>query len=476
MVETVNVDELIAKIRGKKKEYPVAEFKLNYDAFAETLEPVYFWLLDFLQDRIGGVGYDVEKVVDNFTASPGSGYFADIGVRATRMQDQGMKILGTINTVMRSVLNLVYDLKEFEIRLQHYDNYKSKNAKEKEAGMLALKQIWMDRVDIRRGAGSINLLTAQLDFVTLRDAFMKAKNPEDVDKIDLNERVKRLLKPRVAEFLDWVDRSEKELRMRFELQKNYLRSQVNALKLYTRWVRPYLKAAEQLMMKPEKIERAELVTAFNTIVLEVTLFGKNEVNVARAVDAKLLPDRYRKIKWRQKYYKCIFIDFSFRGLPRVATRAEATHYVHSGRADMTWKAYIMNEDEIALFKKELEKQDIYEGLRLVEAVTSETLEPIYKEIEHYMEKEPKKEEEKPKKSFWEWLLGIKPNEKKKGKERRRKETFYEKQIRRLLAEAEVKGEMFRIYDTYKKAHDMPTPLFPFVSVPREEEAGRIGGF
>ena len=58
----------------------------------------------------------------------------------------------------------------------------------------------MDNVDIKRGTGSINGLAQQLDFVTIRDAFMSAGSLKDVEKIDLNDRGKRILKPRVGEF------------------------------------------------------------------------------------------------------------------------------------------------------------------------------------------------------------------------------------------------------------------------------------
>ena len=462
----VDIDELIGKVRGLKKgkkARPLAEHKLNYDAFAETLEPVYFWILDFMQDHYG-LGMKVEKLVDNFTASPGSGYFADIGIRATRMQEQGMKILGTINTVMRSILNLIYDLKEFEIRLKHYDNYNSKNPKEKEAGLLALKQIWMDKVDIKRGTGSINVLAAQLDFVTLRDAFMKAKKPEDVDKMDLNDRVKRILKPRIAEFLDWIKRSEKELRNRYELQKTYLKSQVNAIKLYTRWVKPYLKAAEELMMMKRELGRAELVTAFNTVVLEVQLLGKSKIDintVRKAISTKEFPETFWNARMRQNYYACLFVDFSFRGLPRIASRGESTHYVHSGRTNIIFKAYVLNDDELALLKKEIDKADIYEGLRLVEGVTADTLEPIHNDLVKYMEEKPEKQE---KKSIWDWLLGSQKKEKKLVK---RKESFFERQVKELIAEPKAIKLAFRMYDTYKKAHGMPTPMFAFASSPGE---------
>src|SRR3989344_3738944 len=185
------------KAAEEAKPKAAEEHSLLYDSSSETLEPVYFWILDNMKGRFKSV----EKFIDNFTASPGSGHFGELGARATRMQEEGMKILGSVNTVLKSIINLIYDLKEFEIRLSHYKSANSKNKEEAEAGLLSLKQIWMDNVDIKRGQGSINALAAgNLQFVTIRDAFMMAKSTDEVDKMDLNDRVKRILKPRLQEF------------------------------------------------------------------------------------------------------------------------------------------------------------------------------------------------------------------------------------------------------------------------------------
>ncbi len=125
--KTRKVRELLKKGRFQdavKEIKPEAVWKnhMTYDSPSTTLEPLYFWLLDKIKD----FGYDIEKVVDNFSASPGSGYFAELGARATKMQEEGIKILGTVNTVIKSIVNIIYDLKDFEIRLKHYDNVKSK--------------------------------------------------------------------------------------------------------------------------------------------------------------------------------------------------------------------------------------------------------------------------------------------------------------------------------------------------------------
>src|SRR3989344_9520501 len=108
----------------------------------------------------------------------------------------------------------------------------------------------MDKVDMARGNSSIKAMAlGQAGFQTLINAFLMVSSPKDVDSLDLNDMVKRILKPRIQEFNIWVDQSEKELRKRYEIEKTYLRSQVSSLKLYSRWVKPYLRAAEQLKME-----------------------------------------------------------------------------------------------------------------------------------------------------------------------------------------------------------------------------------
>jgi len=164
------IDNIIIEISPfyKKKKEPSISYNLIYDSPSETLEPIYFWILDFMK-KIG----NVEKIVDNFASSPGSGHFSELGGKKSQMQDQISKIMGIINSILRSVLNLIYDLKEFKIRLSHYDAANSKDKEKANAGILSLKQIWMDKVDIQRGQGSINALASgNLQFVTLRDAFL----------------------------------------------------------------------------------------------------------------------------------------------------------------------------------------------------------------------------------------------------------------------------------------------------------------
>lgn len=462
MAQDKTISEILEDIIGE----PVAEHELVYDSPSDTLEPIYFWILDLVNGMFSG---KVEKLVDNFTSSPGSGHFSELGQKTTRMQEEGMKILGAVNQVLKSIINILYDLREFEMRLKHYDDAGSGDSRIKEAGLLALKQIWMDNVDIKKGRASINnLATAELMFTTLRDAFMVTNDIKKTDSLDLNDRVKRILKARLSEFIVWRDSSEKELRKRFEIEKTYLKSQVGTLQLYTRWVKPYLKAATQLEMKDRT--SPELVTAFNTIVLELTLFAKKPIKIVEeALQEGTLPTPFAEMKFQRKYYYCIVIDFSFRGIPQRAT--QRGDYVFGGKTTINFKAYAMNDDEIELFKKKSEDSDLEEALKLADMATSESLDTLKDQIDYYLKEKNEKKNKGEDVNPFLALFGFYSKNKDESKEKKgkgvkitskkqiKKDSYIEKAVRKL-AEEKAEKICFEIFDIYKKAHGMATaPTF-----------------
>src|SRR3989344_5044305 len=277
-------NEISKKIEEiKKTGSSEIQYKLTYDSMMEGLEPIYFWILDFLNDSPpSGLGFqEVIKYKDEYDATVSSGYFGEMGTRKSVMEDRAMKIMATVNTVVRSIINLIYDLKEFDIRLGHYDDLHSSDSSKREAGRIVLKQIWMDQVDIKKGRGAINSMAQQLEFVTLRDAFIASNSEEMADKLDLNDRVKRIVKARISEYLKWEKDSEKELRKRYEIERAYLKSQVASLKHYTAWVKPYLLASKKLGMKEfttaSGMASPNLVNAFSNMEMHLGLFAKDEL-------------------------------------------------------------------------------------------------------------------------------------------------------------------------------------------------------
>ncbi|MEK6906725.1 MAG: hypothetical protein AABW81_03820 [Nanoarchaeota archaeon] len=464
MAEIKTVAEIIKEVSPYYKDKdPEAEHSLAYESSSETLEPVYFFILDLMNE----FGLDPKKFVDNFVSSPGSGHFSELQGKATIMQQQGTKILADVNVVLRSVLNIIYDLKDFRIRLQAYDDFKSKDKNKSEAARLSLKQIWLDKVDINKGNSSIKAMAlGQAGFQTLLDAFLIAKDEKDAGNLDLNDRVKRIVQQRVQEFNIWLSQSESELRKRYEIEKSYLKGQVNSLKLYSRWAKPYLRAAQQLEMKEGGREPA-LVKTFNTLILELSLFGKSKLKVEDAAAGGDLPADFRKMKIKRDYYSCILVDFKFRGIPQKAGQ----HYVFGGRAEISFKAYALNSDEISKLEKELDKSDVGDVLNLIKG-TTDSLEQLQEDINFFLEEKTKEEKEKEKAKdssnpfmalFGKYDNPGKKDEKKDENKNKKdddkpvkSDDWVEKTHFRPAVAEKAKDTAFSLFDIYKKAHGMPS--------------------
>ena len=444
-IDRIPADEVEPKSLG--------EHTLNYDSPSETLEPVYFYILDLMNSN----NFKTEKIVDNFASSPGSAHFSELGTRATVMQQQGTQMMERINDIVKSVLNIIYDLRDFRTRLQAYDDLNSKD--NKVSAYLVLKQIWIDKVDIQKGNSSIKgMALGGGGFQTLIDAFLVAKDEKDIEKMDLGDRVLRILKPRIHEFNIWVKESERELRKRYELEKTYLKSQVNSLKLYSRWAKPYLKAAQQLEMK-ESIGEPALVKVFNTLLLELTLFGKSKIDVKDAAIGGDVPEDFKKLKTKRDYYSCVLVEFKFRSIPQ---KANQQAYVFGGKAEMKFTSYALNSEEIDMINKELEKDDVNDALKLIEGATTESLGNMQDEIDLFLN-EDKKDSKKEKSGSNPFLALIgsynktseKKDSKKEDKEIKIKsDDWIEKTHLRSLAMKESKDQAFDLFDVYKKSNGM----------------------
>jgi hypothetical protein len=427
---------------------PIERHVLEYEALGESIEKVYFWLFDKMSEEFK----ETKKIIDNFTASPGSGFFSEMGNKATAMQNQAMSTLGALNQVVKTILSLIYNIKEMKLYLEPYDRYKSDDKNERESGRLSLKQKWLDAVDIKRGTTSIKQLAfSQSEFITLIDAFFKADSIEDAKKLDLNERVKRILEQRIPEFEFWIKESEAQLRKRFEIEKQYLKSQASTIKLYARWVKPYLKAAKALEQKTEG--DAELVSVFDTAIFELMLLGQGEYDPLKD---PMLPKKLFDGATNKKYVPLLLINLKFRSRPeRFGQRGD---YSFRGRATMEFTSYVLTEDELKILKEQLERDDLNDAFAEVKTDVDELL----GEVEEKPEEEKKKEEtsdENPFTALFSFITKKKKEEKVDLSKGIPKDTDLEKVIR-SQALMQARKACWDFYEKYKKLHDMPT--FPSV--------------
>ena len=457
--EDKTAKEKIEEIKNKKENASKISYNLGYDSIGEGIEPLYFWILDFMQDpEPSGLGMDeVVKNQDEYEAAVGSGFFSDLGTKATRMQDQAMKMMATINTVVRSIINLIYDLREFDIRLETYDDLHSQDQDKREAAEISLRVIWMDQVDIKRGRGSINMLAAQLQFVTLRDAFLYAKDENDVNNLDLNDRVKRILKSRLNEYLKWKSYSEKELRKRYNIEKSYLKSQVNSLKHYTSWVKPYLIAAKKLNMTnfltKSGMQNPNIVNIFNNMELRLNLLSKKEF---KPVDIR---QDLANLKLDKKYYSCMEVEIIFRTVPRATQSQQGTVYVHGGKTEINMKAYSFSDKEL----EEIKKLQFEEDLELIEEMVQVSLKEIQEDVEKYLNNKPEEEKkekvkfESPFKGLYDgFKQAVIPLKYVKNVFKITHDQEYYDKVMKENALKKAEALCYVLYDVYKKNHGMMT--------------------
>lgn len=462
----------------KKAFKPISTYNLSFDSQQNQLEPIYYWFLDFI-DQIGRKSV---KTIDNFMASPGSGQFSEMSMKATRMQEEGMKILGGMNQVIKSILNLIYDLKEFELRLESYDAYHSTDKKIREAGVLALKQIWLDNVDMKKGRGAIHsMATAEMGFSTLREAFMIADGVEGAKKLNsedkenggaglINDSVMRILIPRLYEFEKWVDYSEKELRKRFDIEKNYLKSQVETVKLYSQWMKPYFIAAEKLRQQGFEKDAA-LVNAFSTTMFELQLMSEKDVGYD--------DERFENYNLRRKYKSVFFITMKYRGhVSQRVTQKGDYGFGMGGLVDIEFNSYALNEEELDAAKKLLAEDDITSGMEFSMDIASDALNTMKEDLDYFLKTKEEKDAEDAKNKkekvkeenldinpfavLWSGLvdlfsLSFKSKVKKGDKAERiediKKDNFVEKTMRGAAVSAAA-SSVHTVYDVYKKAHRM----------------------
>lgn len=436
---------------------PIESHKIVYDAFSQSLEQIYFWILDYVNDRYGG---GTEKLTDNFISSVGGGHFAEMQGRATRMQEEAMKIFGTANTVIRSIMNIIYDLKEFKLRLSQYDDYHSKDNRVKHAALLALKQIWLDSVDIKRGNSSIKGMAQQFDYVTIIDAFFAVNSTKDIPKVDLNDRVKRILEQRIAEFEKWVDLSERELRKRFEIEKTYLKSQINSARLYARWAKPYLKAAHQL--EQNLGENADVVNAFNTAVFELVMLAKGKYDPIADIKMGELPEVMKNMKLR-KYIPLAIVEFRFRTAPERFDQKGG--YGFRGRVEVAFTSFALNEDELQAFKEAVAEDDFGDVYEMISGATEKSIGELKDDIDDILGKgeiaveglvEEKKVVQKGDDNPFSALFSFAKREEKKKDLSKGipKDSDFEKALRNQ-AVLNARISCRKLYNEYKKAHGMP---------------------
>ncbi len=427
-------------------------------------EAYYFWILNFVRNP-NALDYKIEKTSDVYTATEASSYFGAIESRKEAQMRNVSQNLATIGQLTKNLFQMIRELRIIDERKDYYE----KSEKGDESAEVALKGIWVSMVE--GGAEnpfSVTGMARKIGFVILPDLFFKV-NPKNGSKgvekevkalseEGINARVRSVLQQKLMQYYLWKERTGKELEWRRNFVLKSMSQTYHSIKMYTHWLKPYLKNIRKLQMAG--IESPDLVTAFETSYIDLELFCIKDKYEAET------PMGFVERKFT-KYFPCIRVKFNYITRPEMAFQQEYQHKgaVHAGRTTIELEAYVLTKEQLDQYKIKREEEDL-ELIKSVEVSVESLGEELFKYLKEAGEMEGKKEKKKKKgqefaqgmlepfvgifKGFGELFGGLAPGKKEEGK----KMTEFEKEQEKIAAESLVKLNLFTLYDVFKKAHGM----------------------
>jgi len=447
---------------------PMQRYRFEIEEASAGVERFYFWFVNFLKSSApsGVACTNVWKIKDIYAATETSSYFGAIEQKKGLQQDRVSQYLATIGKMVKDLFQIIRELRIMDERFSYYDDSRQyyiqgpktgemKTGKDLEASKdaeVALKSIWIDMVEGgAKNPTSVLGLASQVGFTILPDLFFtiqpKDKNSingemEKLEKEGINRKTREVLGRKLYQYLDWKEKTEREIRQRKGFMLKYLRQHYNTIKMYMNWVRPYLKNLKRLQMKQDS-EDTDLIAAFESSKIELEVLG----TWGKSDDA---------------YYPCIRITFEYVTIPQMAYQQEYQRgAIHVGRSVMYLESYAIEKEKVEEYREARDKEDF----ELIEGVTSamdalkEDMQKYLKEAGEVVKEEEKKEEKKEQLSMnpfkgigrdFRLTFGIpEKGEKKKGKV-----TSSKLQGSKKAAQSKAQGITFTIYDIFKKAHRM----------------------
>ncbi|MCW1296571.1 MAG: hypothetical protein OH319_02725 [Candidatus Parvarchaeota archaeon] len=350
----------------------IQKWELIYDS-GDALEPFYYTATDLLR----AAGVKLVKLVDYYAFSERSQEWGQMEMKKYYQTQNAMALLKSIQDMYRSLIGMEKDLQRVNECL---DYYKEKKGQPPD---LVLKGIWVDFIDSRLGAGSIQVMSQQTQFFPLRDWFFVAQDVKDVDKLETNERIKNILKRKLTEYEAWKKYWKDSLEKMKKVLEERINAQQKSIELYKDWAKPLIRNVTELeqALKGNNFLRwisPDIIKIGETVYSYVKLIGYRDV----------FENEDNRYLFRD-YVPCVEIDFVLRGSsPRGAMKTT-----------MTVKAMIYEADELKRIIEEAKKDKMEEWFKnLYLSAGGEEKEKVKK-------KEEKKKEKSEIQTFFETLSG-----------------------------------------------------------------------
>lgn len=352
---------------------PIKRIKLASEKASASLEETYYWFLHWLREERGFT--QVEKIYDIYSASENSAVFGSMGQRHAIQQDRASNFLRVIGEMVKTLFQIVRELRIIDEKIEPYRLWK-----EKKSADMTLKHTFISLVE--GGANnpdSVYSLATKVGFTVLPDLFFNTHvyTLDDIDsEVDdgsmkeFNKVVKTVLKRKLFQYINWKEKTEKELEARKRFQLQYLRQHWSAIQLYMAWIRPYLKTTRRMERSEGLTESPDIISMFDNTTMEIELLGKKPIN----------------IKDKDKHYGCVLINFKYTTKPTLSYKPEYGQQAvaHTGKVEVTLRAYGWHEEDIQAYKKMRREEDV-EMLRSINEHIGGAMDYLGKEFEQYLE-------------------------------------------------------------------------------------------
>jgi hypothetical protein len=363
---------------------PFKRYRLIVESPNVSIEENYYWLLNYI--RYSSAFPYVEKLTDIFSASEQSAFWGASQSRIGIQQDRVANYLKGISDMIKTGLfQLVRELRIIDEKLEPRKQWGKVKAAD-----IALKGEYTDLVENRGQQvqpGSIYHLAQNVGFTILPDIFFNTQvyTLEDLDRVvddlNFNTNVKQVLRRKLYAFINWKLKTDKELESRRTFTLKYLRQHWNVIKMYMNWVKPYIKNIARLQMSPEHTESPDLISAFETSMIEVELLAHKESQT--------------------HYHPCLVATFKYRTRPELSFQKDQYAHrgpIHVGYLEITLRGYGWTKDQIEAYKKFKKAEDMM-LLGMVDEGVKAAMEALGEDLEKYLSESGEKEFEEKKKAL-----------------------------------------------------------------------------
>ncbi len=438
-------------------------YRLSLEVYDLSMEAPYFWWVEYLRQYFS----QVEKLEDSFAAGENSAFFGITQQRLGAQQDKVSQFLATTGKMIKELFQMVRELRILDERLGYYENSEKESqkplAERGKSDEITLKGIFVDLVQGGgKSAASVYGMARELEFITLPDLFFDAPPFKDKEELEahvkslaknFNENVLRVLVRHLRQFQEWRKRTHQEHKTRKKFMLSYLRQHYEIINMYLVWIKPYLRHVEKLTMKKKSLDMPEIVSAFESSMLDIELLGMRRRNIHNTeIDG----------------YECLLCTFQYRTRPEMKVVQEGYQRgpVHIGRFEINLRVYHWMKEDIEKYKKLKEKEaflllgDVSQSVQDAMKALGDDLQQYLKEAQGELEKKDAHKEghgKEERQGFMHKMFGdfyhpkkAKPHGHKKKNERSAEDAYQIEEFKKIKGGKHAIFHAWNGYHTFKK--------------------------